>query len=348
MELKSGESSPSRLRQGGVYLLTGGLGGIGLEIARFLARTARAKLVLTGRSELPPATAWDEYLRDNGEATSTSRKILAVRKLESLGAEVWVARADVSNEEEMRTLVSAVSERFGAIHGVVHAAGVAGGGLVQLKTREEAARVLAPKVMGTLVLERVLAGRNLDFLILCSSLASVVGGPGQVDYCGANAFLDAFARRNAGGRGTFTIAINWDTWREVGMAVETAVPGEIEKRRAEALRLGMTSEEGVEVFRRIVKGRMPQVLVSTRPLNRRYEDVSEAVAATPMPDVAVEERKGHERPELATPYVSPRSALEKSVIDVWSEVLGYAQVGAEDDFFDLGGHSLLATKVVSR
>lgn len=208
----------------GVYLITGGLGGIGLTIAESLAAGCRARLVLTGRSPLPPREAWDEHLAGHLEDDAKSRAIRAVRRLEQLGAEVLVARADVASLEEMRSAVALAHERFGAIQGVVHAAGLPGGGVVQLKDPKVAAAVLAPKLGGARVLEQVLADDPLDFFVLCSSTTAIYGNFGQVDYCAANSFLDAFAEDFAARRGALALAINYGAWRDVGMAVHARVP----------------------------------------------------------------------------------------------------------------------------
>ena len=177
-----------------MYLITGGLGGVGLVLAEYLAREFKARLVLTGRRGLPPRAQWADHVAARGSAgRHVSGRIRAVEALEAAGAEVLVGAADVSTKSAMRAVVDEACARFGRIDGVIHAAGVAGGGMIQLKTPEIADAVLAPKVTGTQVLERVLAGRQLDFLMLCSSLTGVLGGVGQVDYCGANAYLDAFA-----------------------------------------------------------------------------------------------------------------------------------------------------------
>ncbi|HEY0605396.1 MAG TPA: type I polyketide synthase, partial [Herpetosiphonaceae bacterium] len=183
----------NRLRQDGVYLITGGLGGIGLALAEYLAQTAQAKLVLTGRSAFPDREAWSQYLATHDESDGTSRKIRKLQEIEALGGDVLVLSADVASLDDMRSVVRQTLAEFGALHGVIHSAGIAGGGMIQLKTAEQAARVLAPKTTALRVLEQALDGIKLDLLVLCSSTTGVVGGIGQVDYCAANAFMDAFA-----------------------------------------------------------------------------------------------------------------------------------------------------------
>jgi acyl transferase domain-containing protein/thioesterase domain-containing protein len=198
------DGSGTRLRPQGVYLITGGTGGIGLVLAEYLARTVRAKLVLVSRTGVVPAPR--------------------IQALEQLGAEVSVVSADVTDLPAMRRVIADARQRFGAIHGVIHAAGVLDDGLIQLKQTEAAGRVLAPKVTGTLVLEAALVGVELDFLALFSSISSFVAPVGQVDYVAANAFLDAFANaRRATGKPR-TVAINWGRWGEAGMAATLAPP----------------------------------------------------------------------------------------------------------------------------
>jgi phthiocerol/phenolphthiocerol synthesis type-I polyketide synthase E len=236
-----GEASQPRLRERGVYLITGGMGGLGLVFAEHLAREARARLVLVGRSPLPERAAWDAWLASHPAADPVSEKILKLRELEALGAEVLAVRADVADPAAMRGALAAAGARFGPLHGVIHSAGVAGGGILQLKTREMAERVLAPKVRGTRVLDALLAEspEPLDFFVLCSSTVAVLGGFGQIDYCGANNYLDAYAQaRSAAGGAGLTVSIDWSAWQETGMALDTAPPPSLREagRPAEAIR----------------------------------------------------------------------------------------------------------------
>ncbi|WP_338682717.1 SDR family NAD(P)-dependent oxidoreductase [Streptomyces acidiscabies] len=217
VRLEQPERPPARIRERGVYLITGGLGGIGLTLADHLARTARARLVLVGRSPLPAREEWADLRAGDDETAARIRKVMA---LEELGAEVLVLAAEVTDEDRMRAAVETATARFGPLHGVIHAAGVPGGGVMQLKTPDAVAAVLAPKVRGALVLDAVLGDTPLDFLLLCSSTIAFSGGLGQVDYCAANAYLDAYAQHRSAAGGPYTVSVNWDAWQEVGMAAK--------------------------------------------------------------------------------------------------------------------------------
>ena len=213
-----------RLKTKGIYLITGGLGGFGLTFSEFLARDHQARLVLVGRRGLPERDTWDAYLSDHDAADRTARQIRQVRELESMGGEVLVLSADITDAASVSAMLKQARQHFGGLDGVIHAAGVAGGGLMQLKTAEAAAGVLAPKMQGTVALAEALGDDPLDFFVLCSSTIAVLGTFGQVDYCAANSFMDTFAEARAG-HPSNTLSINWGAWQDVGMAVETQTPG---------------------------------------------------------------------------------------------------------------------------
>jgi acyl transferase domain-containing protein/thioesterase domain-containing protein/acyl carrier protein len=212
------QSTAPGLKEKGVYWITGGLGGIGLLIAEHLARTVHARLVLTGRTPLPPPSEWEAALAQP-QKSDMQQKIRKLRELESLGAEILVLSADVTDREQMEKSLRTIRQRFGELHGIIHAAGLIEDGPSQLKTRESAARVLAPKVQGTMILRDVLHDCKLDFWLLFSSISSITPPPGQIDYAAANAFLDAFAHTQTGQP---TTALNWGLWTDVGMATQTA------------------------------------------------------------------------------------------------------------------------------
>jgi phthiocerol/phenolphthiocerol synthesis type-I polyketide synthase E len=220
--VRPADGGPTRLRDGGVYLVTGGLGGVGLALAEHLAgATEQPALGLLTRSEFPAEDTWTRWLETHDEHDPTSARIHRLRRLQRLGARVAVLRADVTDADQTARAVAELRERFGALNGVVHAAGLPSRGLIAGKTAEDAGEVLAAKTHGTLVLDQV-CGDDLDFVLLCSSLTSLLGGPGQSDYCAANAFLDVWAQWKRATTGLPVTAVAWDTWRGVGMAAGLA------------------------------------------------------------------------------------------------------------------------------
>lgn len=339
-------SAAGDLRKNGVYLITGGLGGIGLAIALDLARSVSARLVLVGRSAMPARETWQGLMATRGANDSMRKRIERLLAIEAASGEVMLAQADSADESAMRAVVEAACKRFGAIHGVIHSAGVPAGGVIELKTRKDAAAILSAKVQGTRVLETLFKDTPLDFMVLCSSLTAVLGSPGQVDYTAANAYLDTFAEmRSRQGR---TIAIAWDGWNESGMAVDTAVPAAIQVQRKKDLEAGLRDEEGVAAFHRALASGQSRVLVSTRDLLFR-------LAPPPAPPAEVDSAletaaaaSGHERPSLSSAYLAPRNETEQAVAAVWQELFGIAHIGVNDNFLEIGGHSLLAIQIIAR
>ncbi|MFB2772380.1 SDR family NAD(P)-dependent oxidoreductase [Pelatocladus sp. BLCC-F211] len=341
----------SRLRKKGVYLITGGLGGIGLVLAEYLARTVQAKLLLVGRSTLPKKDEWSQWLSTHDQTDTTSCKIRKIQQIEDLGAEVLAIATDVSNIEQMQSAIAQAQQQFGQINGVIHAAGVPGGGAIQRKTPAEAESILAPKVKGTIVLDAIFKNIDLDFLILVSSNSSIVAEFGQVDYCAANAFLDAFAHYNTSHNCRFTTSINWDTWQEVGMAVNTELPQRLQQLRLENLQQGILPHEGVDVFLRVMANTIPQVVISTSDLLnvlKQYNSNSDnKKLVLDFLETVNSSKSKYPRPELSNDYVAPRNEIEQKLVNIWQEVIGIEKIGIYDNFFELGGDSLIGIQLIT-
>jgi len=212
-----GSSAALPLRQHGVYLLTGGLGGLGLIFADYLAKHYQSKLVLVGRSV--PNAGQEE----------------ALRRLRDYGAEILVVQGDVARLEDMEMVVREAKARFSGIHGVIHAAGVNRDAFLSRKSLAELQTVLAPKVYGTINLDLATRGENLDWFVLFSSVAGALGNRGQCDYAYGNRFLDSFAelresRRRARERAGRTMSINWPLWEEGGMTIAPEELALLERR----------------------------------------------------------------------------------------------------------------------
>ncbi|MCP4658569.1 MAG: amino acid adenylation domain-containing protein [bacterium] len=341
------DPAASALRREGVYLITGGLGGVGLVLAEALARSHRARLVLVGRTGLPERACWDEHLArcDSDGDDALCRKIRKVRQIEKLGAEVLVTSADVAEEEQMRRAVALAERRFGALDGVIHGAGIGGGEafdpIAQL-TREQCELHFQPKVHGLLVLEKVLAGKPLDFCLLLSSLSVVLGGIRLAGYAAANAFMDAFVRQHNRHSSVPWSSVNWDSWQLEEQSAERHRGLE-----ATVAEFAMTPEEGAEAFRRIlVRGGRRHWVHSTGSLAARIDQwllelYAPAAAGCSAPVL-------HARPDLQIAYLAPATGLERSIAGVFSEILGIREVGTKDDYFDLGSNSLILLQVRMR
>jgi acyl transferase domain-containing protein/acyl carrier protein len=312
VRLEKGTGSQSLLDDGGVYLITGGLGVVGLALAQHLARIHKAKLALLGRSSLPEA------------------RVKEVRELEAMGAEVLLLRADVANEEQMFEAVARTVERFGRIDGVIYGAAAGAGTDKEIRetTPADCTVQFQAKAQGLLVLEKVLQGRDYKFCLMLSSLSSILGGITFAAYAAANNFVDTFVRKVNQSYQAPWISVNWDAWNDSAI----------------------DSNSGGEALERVLSiGPVSQIAVSISDLDARLErwvsfENSQTTLTVEKSEIAVL----HPRPNLLNAYVAPSNELEQDLAETWAVLLGIEQVGIDDNFFELGGHSLLATMVLSR
>jgi len=323
------------LRERGVYLITGGLGRIGLAVAEHLAQEVQARLVLMGRSPLPEREGWNAFISTHGPEDGTSRKLQRLMALEQLGAEVQVIQGDVGDFEQMEAAFLLTYQRFGALHGVIHSAGVIGPQTmipVDESTPERCEALFLPKVRGLRSLHRALVGRALDFVVVNSSLSAALGGLGFAAYAAANLYMDSFASIQCREGAARWISIDWDGWAGGASGVE----------------LALSDAEGVEALRRALTARIAgRWVVSTGDLSARLAIwVQAAVRSTTSSEAAPE--TAHARPNLRSAYAAPRDEIERGLVAIWQELLGVQPIGIHDNFFELGGHSLLGMQVMSR
>ncbi len=206
------------LKEQGVYLITGGTGGIGLEVAKYLVSKNKINLALINRSKLPGREKWKEIIED-GSDEKLVKKLKAIMEMEETGAEICCLSVDITKIEELQPIIEELRQQYGRINGIIHSAGVAGDGFIIRKEKEVFEEVIAPKIYGTWILDHLTKEDQLDFLIMFSSISSLIGNAGQGDYTAANSYLDSFAtfkRRH----GKNVTTINWTAWKETGMAVD--------------------------------------------------------------------------------------------------------------------------------
>ena len=208
-------SEPWSLKQGATVLITGGFGGIGQSLARDFITRFKARIVLVSRKALPDREMWSNL----APADPAAHYVEAVQALEALGGEVLCLSGDVCNAEDMRAVRKQAEAKFGAITGIIHAAGVIDDVPILAKGAGSVEAVFTPKIHGTQVLGKVWEDGALDWLVLFSSSSTVTAPAGQIDYVAANDFLNAYANARAGDA-TRVIALGWGIWTDVGMAAD--------------------------------------------------------------------------------------------------------------------------------
>ncbi|UFZ04087.1 SDR family NAD(P)-dependent oxidoreductase [Bradyrhizobium ontarionense] len=297
-------NGPSPLRSGGIYLITGGLGGIGLTLALSLARDFKAGVALVSLSGLRDGC--DDARLGSWEG----------------GPKPLIMAADVAEPDQMRDVFQRARQHFGKLDGVIHAAGTASGRLLREQSDAEVRAALRAKVDGTLVVEQLLD--DYEFFALMSSVDAWIPGPGQAAYAAANAFLDSFAaHRRSLGKPVFSI--NWDTWREVGMAERfaqgTGIP----------LDHGLSPSQGYDAFRRALQSGNPNILVSVGDWERRATRRLVDVRATPI-----------------AAAVGGAAEVSQQIRDIWKSLFGVDDVDTNQNFFELGATSFDIVQLTGR
>lgn len=310
----------------GNYLVTGGLGKIGLLIAEFLARRGAATVVLSGRSGMPPREQWDD---------SADPRIGRLRMIETMGTRVVICSGDGGVAADVARMVAEARAEAGKLHGVFHAAGLTGApyfpGFAHIG-RDVSEAHFAAKPRAARLLADALRDDPPEFICLMSSISAVLGGIGFGPYAAANAMLDAAAAQ--GGGATRWISINWDGWTFDTHGAD----------RGEPL---IRPDDGIDVLERVLATPdINRLIVSVSALGPRLQRwLQPQSAVAPSRPAAAE---SHERPRMSTGFAAPSPGLQTLIADLWRDLMGIDPVGADDNFFELGGHSLLAIQVVSR
>lgn len=340
------------IQSDGVYVITGGTGGLGLEIASEWARqNPRVNLALLSRKGLPDRVKWNAILEDGTDALLCD-KLRRLIEMEQQGAEVVVAAVDVSDAGALQKVLDGLRASFGKIRGVVHAAGVAGDGFLIRKDRETLQNVLAPKIAGTWALDHLTREDALEFFVMFSSINSLMGEAGQGDYTAANNYLDAYAhyRTQSGHK---TLAINWPAWKETGMAVAYGVNHDLGAFKS------ISTETALTAFQQVLGQNLSRVIVGE--LNPQ----SDLLADLDRFPLAMSQEMRREIEQNRTPRsasgdagqeakasarrmgqgASSYAEVEEQVAAIWCDVLGFESIDVSDNFFDIGGTSILITNV---
>ncbi|MBN8466463.1 acyltransferase domain-containing protein [Corallococcus exiguus] len=329
-----GASAQAGLKDGGVYVIVGGLGRVGLALAEQLTQAVKPKLVLLSRRTLPAPGEWDAWRAGHDAQDATSKAIDRMRALERSGAQVLALRADAGIPGQLDKALQVAETKFGRIDGVFYAAGDGGMATrisVAEATPEATTPLLSGRFGGLTQLAEALSSRQPDFVVVQSSLTVVLGGMAVSAVAAAHAGMDAVAARQARLGGTRWYTVDWDVW------------GVGEGFRPDAV---ISPTEGFRLLRALLTqptgGRF---LASLGSLEARRQVARDGGSASRAGGSASGK---HPRPPLANAFVAPRDETEEKVAALWQDLLGVESVGITDNFFELGGHSLLGVQLLSR
>ena len=323
------------LERGGAYVITGGLGRVGMLLARHLTSELDATVVLLSRSLPPERANWPGLLADESTSPDLRHTLRVLTELEAANASYRILQVDITDGAAMQRLSAQLQRDYGSLAGVIHAAAVTRGPslLCPMKSLDQhlSETQLAPKVEGLLALDEAMAPLRPKVALLLSSNASVLGGLGFCAYAAANSHLDAFA---ASGHGRLPwMSSNWDGW-----LLDAAQSREPWASSMDAFT--MSPEESLAAVRRIMSGsNVEQVVVSAGSLQPRLDLWVGKAAVPAMPDPL----------DTATATeAAADSSVAESLALMWRGLLGVTQIQNSDNFFALGGHSLMAVQLNSR
>ncbi|BCJ96165.1 hypothetical protein acsn021_37340 [Anaerocolumna cellulosilytica] len=338
-----------QISDSGVYVITGGTGGIGLEIGEYFASKKRVKLVLLNRSVFPSREKWREILKKN-ENTKLCSKIKKIQAIEATGTTVIMYSVDISDEKILETTLDDIRSRYGKIRGVVHSAGVAGEKIILTKDENRFNEVLKPKIDGTWLLDKLTSQDNPDFFVMFSSTSSFLGGVGQGDYAAANSYLDSYAayRSKKGGR---TLTINWPAWDETGMAVDYGV------NKDNVYFKGISTRDAIDAFEKVLGKDIQRVIVAAVSFDYETLQSLETNLFKISDSIITEVKKHSEKGKMKSDSFrkvklkgrvhDDYTKLEKEVSSIWSYVLGVDELDIYEDFYSLGGDSIQAIQIAN-
>lgn len=349
---------PIPIQNEGIYIITGGMGGIGLELAAdWVNQNNRVNIALLGRSPLPEREHWETIIKVNKD-TKLCAKLSKIVKLEKQGANFEIVVVDVSEVALLEQALVHLRSTYGKIRGIVHAAGIPGDGFLIRKDRKTVEEVLNAKIVGAWALDRLTRNDKLDFFVLFSSINSLMGEAGQGDYTAANAYLDAFANFRMQ-QGRKTLSICWPAWKETGMAV--AFGANHDDGPFKAIR----TEHALNVFHEALRHYQGRIIVGEiNPKATVFARLNEfPFRLSPLLQAEIERQRDRtaagrdskneqssdaSQVRLKGKGIDDYSVVEQQIATIWRDTLGFEEFHVSDSFFDIGGNSILVTNVQKR
>lgn len=331
----------------GVYIITGGTGGIGLEVSRYLASKNKVNIALINRTKFPERETWDEILIKSSD-DKIGNKIRQIKEIEKTGSNVFIYALDISNELDLLKMLDELRKNHGKVKGIIHCAGVAGLKFLFRKEEKSFNEVLKPKVEGTRLLHKLTKDDELDLFVMFSSTSSFLGGTGQGDYSPANKFLDSFAEyRSIQGKKTLTI--NWPAWKETGMAVDYNVNKDNEVFRS------IETEQAIRALDKVINKQISNIIIANTNFDNEsisYVEkelflVSDDIKNSVLRSTIIKNNDIKRDLVLKGKETYEFTELERQIGSIWGQVLGIDEMDTNEDFFKMGGDSIQAIQIVN-
>ena len=337
----------TEIKEGGVYILTGGTGGIGLEISKCLASQKNIILVLIGRSKLPLKELWPDFIHKK-ENNKISKKIKILLDIEKLGSKIIYFDSDSSDRKKMEKIIKKVRNRYGKIDGIIHGAGTIKYGLTLKKSTEQIENTFSSKIYGTWILDNLTKNDKLDFFLMFSSTGAIFDETGVGDYRGANYFMNSYSSQKRR-EGKNFLAIMWGLWSNTGMFSMVN-----QNRMKLHIVRPIEPEEAVRGFINVYNKKMDSIMIcNLNPgmMEILYSNLSFHIDS----DIKKEQGwdkfdkiKNEKQDEQDNSHLKIKSGeynilpahMEKRVASIWCKILEQKSVDMNDNFFSMGGTSM--------
>lgn len=324
-------------RKGGVYLITGGLGGIAYEVAKELCKRAHGcTIILLGRTVLP--TDLEYYQEKETEKRGKIEKIERFNDLKQVNPNIVYYACDITKYEEVFAIISQVQNEYGQINGIVHAAGIGGGIDFEHLHEDRIVEMTSAKIVGAHLLDKIIGDSTLDFFVSFSSISTVFSSIDLPDYIAANIFLEEFASWRNRKRKGLSLTIAWTTWAETGMSVKNQFT-------MDTMFKAISTQEGIQALfqamdmgvNNLVIGRLNfenKILLLIKKYPIRLSDfITQKIQAL--------EAKSDNKLDNSKFKEASYAEIEKEIYSACCKVLGYSSIDITDNFFELGADSIL-------
>lgn len=332
-EARQSESQEQQVvKDNGVYIISGGLGGIGYETAMEFTRRAKdVNLILLGRTPLPDESQWESVTDED-----IKERIMRLESLRKNAKNADYFAVNIADYDKVQALVKDVANTYGKINGVVHAAGVPGGTTLDKLDEAYVEKLISPKILGTFVLDRTTRDQNLDFFLMYSSISTIFSSADLPAYISGNIFQDCYSEYRKTLCSGKSITVNWATWSETGMSVKTNFT-------IDTLFQSVKTKDAISYLFQVLQGESGSTVIAQLNLDNK---ISLLLKTYPMmysekiENALVKLKTSKETVEVKS-VGEEYASIESKLIQICCDNLGYEEISIEDNFFELGADSIM-------